>query len=73
MSSHRRTETIQYISQRGNPYKIIDEHGYAHSSETNRWIEHFCPSCDIEVRETTDSEWRPKGKELDLGTSGGIE
>jgi len=68
MSSHRRTETTWYISQRGNPYTVIDEHGYEHRGKTNRWIEHYCPACDIVINESTDSEWRPEGDELDLGT-----
>tara|TARA_R110000824_G_scaffold28373_2_gene95434 strand:+ start:191 stop:379 length:189 start_codon:yes stop_codon:yes gene_type:complete len=58
------------MSQRGNPYQVVDEHGCAHSSETNRWIEHYCPACEIEITEATDAEWRPEGDKLDVGTCG---
>tara|TARA_R100001463_G_scaffold132925_1_gene193932 strand:- start:338 stop:592 length:255 start_codon:yes stop_codon:yes gene_type:complete len=63
MSSHRRTNTSWYMSSRGNPYRINGKSG-----ETTRWIEHYCPSCDIVINEVTDSEWRPEGDKLDLGT-----
>ena len=35
---------------------------------SNRYIEHYCPACDIYIDESTDSEWRPEGDKLDLGT-----
>lgn len=41
-------------------------HGY-----DSRYIEHYCPECQIEGHEQTDSEWRPYGEKLDIGETNG--
>jgi len=59
MSSHRRRDTWFHTPQRNNKWS---------TSESSFYIEHYCPACDIEIIESTDSEWRPEGDELNLGT-----
>jgi hypothetical protein len=62
MTSHRR-RGYEWSSVRSDAYYIGPKY----------YIEHYCPACDKTSEEPTDSEWRPKGKELDLGTYGGNE
>ena len=57
MTSHRRRDTYWR-----NPS------GKWANSESTFYIEHYCPACDIWINESTDSEWRPEGDELNLGT-----
>lgn len=68
MSSHRRRDTEW---TRTPDLYYYDKRMY--HSQSVFYIEHTCPACDTYEREPTDSEWRSEGKELDLGTYGGIE
>ena len=68
MTSHRRRGPYGFM---GNP--TTGEFGWVNEDGDKRHIEHHCPVCDITQLEPTDSEWRSEGKELDLGTYGGIE
>ncbi len=62
MTSNRR-RSINWSSSRTNAYQ----------TDTTFYIEHYCPACDKWNDEVTDSEWRPEGEELCLGTCGCIE
>jgi len=58
MTSNRRRDTYWY-GRNGVRYD---------RSESTFYIQHHCPKCDIWIDEATDSEWRPEGESLDLGT-----
>jgi len=64
MTSHRRRG---FYGWTGNP-TTGGCHWVSEDGE-NRYIEHYCPVCEITEGEKTDREWRPFGDKLKLGVS----